>query len=286
MNISECLSKASELEQTSDSARLDIEVLLAWVIGKNRTYLYTWPEYQLTEEQQLKFDAGLAQRKNGEPIAYICGEKEFWSLPLFCDSSTLIPRPDTELLVELALDKLSTLPHTATVLDLGTGTGAIALAIASENRNYRVVGVDKSSDAITLAQKNKQRLKLHNAEFFQSDWFEFVGIGLNPGRSGYDLIMSNPPYIDAQDTHLNEGDVRFEPETALVADENGLADIKKIVSGAKDYLIDGGWLLIEHGWNQGSAVRDVFTQNNFVCVETVQDLGGNDRVTLGQFMLE
>lgn len=282
MNISECLSKSRELEQTSDSARLDTEVLLAWVIGKNRTYLYTWPEYQLTEEEQLKFESALMQRKNGQPIAYICGEKEFWSLPLFCDSSTLIPRPDTELLVELALDKLSTLPHTSTVLDLGTGTGAIALAIASENRNYRAVGVDKSSAAIALAQKNKQRLNIHNAEFFQSDWYEFAGIGLNPGRTGYDLIVSNPPYIDAQDNHLNEGDVRFEPETALVADEHGLADIKIIVAGAKDFLTNSGWLLIEHGWQQGADVRDVFSHNSFIKVETVRDLGGNDRVTLGQ----
>lgn len=282
MNIEDCLKRASELELVSESARLDVELLLSHAIERDRTYLYTWPEKELNAGHVAEFDSLLTRRINGEPIAHILGEKEFWSLPLYVDNSTLIPRPDTERLVELALEKINDCKSKSPlILDLGTGTGAIAIALASESSGSSVFAFDNSGSAVALARRNIERHQLTNVKAFQSDWLEYAGIGINPRQSGYDVIVSNPPYIDETDVHLGQGDVRFEPKSALVSGNNGLKDIERIIADAKPFLAPGGWLLIEHGWKQGEAVRNLFVGNSYSNVTVEADLSGNERVTLG-----
>lgn len=272
MTIADCLKRVHELD--ADTARLDLEVLLAWALKKDRAYLYTWPEKKLSNEELKVFDTAVERRKKGEPIAYIVGEKEFWSLPLYVDDSTLIPRADTEILVEAALEKIAA---PMKILDLGTGTGAIAIALANERPDCKFLAVDKSIHALALAHKNRERHGLKNLGFMCSDWFS------NIQEKDFDIIVSNPPYVDVADPHLAEGDVVFEPQSALVAEENGLADIKKIISTSTAFVKQGGWLMIEHGWKQAAGVREVFTREKFVGVTTIQDYAGNDRVTMGQW---
>jgi len=259
---------------SSESPKRDAEILLAWVSGKSRAWLIAFDDAQLDDSQLAALESLLARRAAGEPVAYLIGEREFWSLPLSVSPDTLIPRPDSEVLVEQALSRLPADP--CAILDLGTGTGAIALALASERADCQVTGVDRIAAAVALATHNGAKLNLPNARFLQSDWFS----ALNAQR--FQLIVSNPPYIDAADHHLSQGDVRFEPASALVASDHGLADIKTIASSAAKYLADNGWLLLEHGWQQGEAVRQILRENSFCQVETCQDYGGNDRVTLGQ----
>lgn len=258
----------------SESPKRDAEILLAWVSGKSRAWLIAFDDAVLDDGQLAALESLLARRAAGEPVAYLIGEREFWSLPLSVSPDTLIPRPDSEVLVEQALSRLPDGP--CAILDLGTGTGAIALALASERADCQVTGVDRIAAAVALAQHNGAKLNLPNARFLQSDWFS----ALDAQR--FQLIVSNPPYIDAADHHLSQGDVRFEPASALVADDQGLADIKIIACCAGKYLADNGWLLLEHGWQQGEAVRQILRENSFCQVETCQDYGGNDRVTLGQ----
>lgn len=262
----------------SDLPLLDCSLLLCHVLDCQRTYLLTWPEKLLTAEQAAQYSALLARREAGEPIAYILGQREFWSLPLKVSPSTLIPRPDTERLVEVALDKAN--GTDGDLLDLGTGTGAIALALASEFPKRHVVGVDYQQDAVRLALENAQQLNITNVEFRQSDWFK----NLNKGTK-FAVIVSNPPYIDEDDPHLAQGDVRFEPLTALVAPENGLADIQHIIKHAPAFLVQNGWLMFEHGFEQGQAVRDALNASGFMNVETQLDYAGLERVTLGQYVL-
>lgn len=259
----------------SPTPRLDAELLLAAALGKPRSYLRTWPERELDDEQLALFQANLMRRRQGEPVAYILGHQGFWSLDLEVAPHTLIPRPDTELLVETALELL---PATKlTVLDLGTGTGAIALALASERPAWRVTGVDRIEDAVALAERNRQRLQLGNAAFVHSHWFS----ALSGQRFG--LILSNPPYIRADDRHLNEGDVRFEPSSALVAGSDGLDDIRAIIQAAPDHLLSAGWLILEHGFDQAEAVRDLLVDGGFAEVHSRRDLGGHERISLGRF---
>ncbi|GMG86554.1 peptide chain release factor N(5)-glutamine methyltransferase [Biformimicrobium ophioploci] len=270
--VKAALQRASEL-QDSDSARLDTELLLAFVLGKDRTWLYTWPEKILTDEQAAQFAQLLERRKAGEPVAHLTGRREFWTLNLHVDPNTLIPRPDTELMVEIALEL--PLPERAQVLDLGTGTGAIALAIASEMPGWQVTAVDRVEAAVQLAERNRAEHGIGNARVLVSDWYEQLA-----GQK-YDLIVSNPPYIAGDDPHLEQGDVRFEPSSALVADDEGLADIRKIAEGAQAHLVPGGWLMVEHGWQQAEAVRQVFSEYGFGSIESRKDLAGWERVTLG-----
>lgn len=270
----ESLLTTAELPD-SPTARLDAELLLAAALGKPRSYLRTWPERELDAVQQAAFSESLARRRAGEPIAYILGQQGFWSLELEVAPHTLIPRPDTELLVETAL---ALLPATAaSVLDLGTGTGAIALALASERPAWQVSGVDRVADAVALAERNRARLGLGNARFCASHWFSAVA-----GRR-FQLIVSNPPYIRADDQHLAEGDVRFEPSSALVAGEDGLDDIRLIIEQAPDYLEPRGWLALEHGFDQAEAVRALLQARGFTAVESRRDLGGHERISLGCF---
>jgi len=271
--VAHLLARADELRQVSESPRLDTELLLAAAVNKDRSWLYTWPDKTLEDTAFTRFNAIFARRKQGEPIAYILGEKEFWSLPLYVDQSTLIPRPETELLVEAVLQQPIGKQR---ILDLGTGTGAIALALASELSMSDIYAVDASSAAIELAKRNCRRLSLENVTIFASDWFsELAGMR-------FDIIVSNPPYIDADDTHLVSGDLRFEPKSALVAAKNGLADIATIIAESREHLTESGMLLLEHGWQQAEAVRSMFSQNGYREIDTLKDLSGNDRVTFAK----
>ena len=260
-------------------------MLLQHATGKSRTQILAFDETEIDEKVRLKLTALLDRRLKGEPIAYILGEKEFWSLPLNVSEGTLIPRPDTEILVEkalqIALEKLKENPPHFRILDLGTGTGAIALALASElspicqkkNIQLDVIGVDLMPEVVKLAQSNAEKNQL-KVQFLQSRWFENV-------EGQFDIIVSNPPYIDETDEHLSQGDVRFEPRSALVAGENGLADLRHLIEYAPEHLNDGGYLLLEHGWKQGEEVRSIFWQNHWQGVATIRDYGDNERVTLG-----
>src|SRR6187431_3266858 len=263
-SIAQCLQLARELESVSDSARLDIELLLCHILQKNRTYLFTWSDKTLSPEQYEQFIHFFNRRKSGEPIAHILGQREFWSLPLSVNNSTLIPRPDTELLVELVLELFAndSVQLKRTCLDLGTGTGAIVLAIASEKPDWQLVGVDKSADAVALAEQNRAQLNFAHVQIKQSDWFTAIV------KQQFDVIVSNPPYIDPQDPHLQQGDVRFEPRSALIADNKGLADIELIIQQSWNYLCAQGWLLLEHGYDQGQAVRTLLTARGYKQVET------------------
>lgn len=261
----------------SPTPRLDAELLLAQALGKSRGYLHTWPEREPEAPQLERYQAALARRRSGEPVAYILGRQGFWSLDLDVASHTLIPRPDTELLVETALALLPATP--LQVLDLGTGTGAIALALACERPAWQVTGVDRVPEAVALAQGNGTRLQLANARFAASCWFSALA------GQRFQLIVSNPPYIAAADPHLNQGDVRFEPSSALVAGIDGLDDIRLIIEQAPEHLLAGGWLLLEHGFDQAEAVRELLGQRGFAAVDSRRDLGGHQRISLGQWPL-
>jgi len=266
-------AQACLLDSGSDSARLDAELLLMHILQVNRAWLFTWPEKEISPDQTSRLSELLQRRDQGEPIAYLTGVREFWSLPLKVAPSTLIPRPDTETLIEWALSL--TLPEHTRAVDLGTGTGAIALALASEHPTWQVSAVEFYSEAVELARENAERLGLA-VKVEQGSWFE-------PVQGTYDLIVSNPPYIDPQDHHLDEGDVRFEPRSALVANNGGMSDLEHIIATAPQYLNDNGWLLLEHGYNQADAVCDCLRQHGFVDVENRRDLGGQPRISAGRW---
>ncbi len=261
------------LQQCSESAAIDAEVLLLHCLDKPRSYLYSWPERQLTEAQQCQFEQLIERRVSGTPVAHIIGMREFWSLPFMVNASTLIPRPDTEILVETALNL--PLPTACAALDLGTGTGAIALSLAHERPQWQVTAVDKVDDAVSLAKANREQLQLPQVEVLQSDWFSAVC-----GRQ-FDLIVSNPPYISEQDEHLDLGDVRFEPRSALTAANDGFADLFFIAEHARQYLRPGGYILLEHGYTQGPTMRQHLQTLGYQNVATVRDFGSNERCTLG-----
>ncbi len=275
MDFQHWLRQAIARLQESDSPRRDAEILLGYVTGKARTFILAFGETVLTAPQRQQLDELLERRVNGEPIAHLVGEREFWSLPLRVSPVTLIPRPDTECLVEQALSKMPAAP--CSVLDLGTGTGAIALAIGSERPDCAITALDVIPQAVELARSNAERLGITNVKVLQSDWFA----ALNSQR--FSVIVSNPPYIDRDDPHLAQGDVRFEPLSALVAENQGLADLHTLIQTSRRFLEPGGWLLLEHGWQQAQQVQRLFTDAGFVEVRTCQDYGGNDRLTLGRY---
>lgn len=270
MNISDALAVASQLRESSDSPELDVELLLCHVIEKDRTFLFLHRDYPLTTAQHHRFDALIQRRLQGEPIAHLTGSRGFWTLDLDVNPTTLIPRADTECLVEKALELIPR--SVARVLDLGTGTGAIALALASECPAWQLIAVDRVEDAAALAEQNRQRLGLENVEVLQGSWFD-------PVAGVFEMIVSNPPYIDPQDPHLAQGDLRFEPMSALVAQDKGLADIRQIATQARGFLKQGGKLLFEHGYDQTAAVQRLLSDLSYSDIESAQDYGGNDRIT-------
>lgn len=283
MTYSDWLTYATQLltEKLSQdpylNAKLDANLLLQAVTKRSRSAIFAFGETELNETEQNQLNQMLERRTKGEPMAYILGEKEFWSLPLKVSSDTLIPRPDTERLVEVALDwanKRLENQESLQILDLGTGTGAIALALASElKQKAQVLGVDFKPEVVVLAESNRQTLQIENARFQQSDWFSTLV------NQQFDLIVSNPPYIDAEDENLQIGDVRFEPLTALVADNHGLSDLQKIIENAPLYLKPNGALFLEHSWQQALDVQHIFHQNQWQAVETFKDYANLDRIT-------
>ena len=277
-NVSELLKRSDRLQSTSDSPQLDCELLLCYVLDVDRTWLRTWPEKEISKSLEAKFCALLEQRVQGQPIAYLVGSRGFWSMDLQVSKDTLIPRPETELLVELTLGLK--LPKNSHGLDLGTGTGAVVLALASERLDMNFTAVDSQMGAVSLAKKNCQNLGLVNVAIFQSDWFDSVQLKENQ----FDLIVSNPPYISANDPHLQQGDVRYEPNTALVSGVDGLDDLKKIIAKSPCYLKPEGWLLLEHGFDQGPATAHLMSKAGFQKVVTHKDYNQIDRVTLGQWV--
>lgn len=270
MSIEHWLQTA-RVQLNTDSARLDTELILAHVLQVSRTYLYTWGDRLLTSEQTMAATSLLALRQQGQPIAYLLGMREFWSLPLSVSPATLIPRPDTETLVEWALNL--SLPEQARVLDLGTGTGAIALALASERPHWQIIAVDSHPAAVALASSNSDKLQLPiDAQL--SHWFSAVS-------GSFDLIVSNPPYIDPLDPHLQQGDVRFEPHSALIAADHGMADLTHIIEQAPRFLRPDGWLLLEHGYQQAELVITALQREGFVHCRTQTDLAGQPRISGG-----
>lgn len=263
---------AARLAPVSPTARLDAELLLAYSLGQPRSHLHARPDAVADESQRQDFDTLLARRAAGEPIAYLTGRRDFWSLDLAVTPATLIPRPETELLVETALTRLP--PGAARVLDLGTGSGAIALALAQERPACHFTATDASPAALAVARSNAGRLGLR-VRFMPGDWYAAVG------DETFDLIVSNPPYIPDADPHLTTGDVRFEPRTALAAGADGLADLRQIVAGAPGHLTPGGWLLVEHGYDQGYKVRELFATADLQQISSHNDLAGHERVTCG-----
>jgi release factor glutamine methyltransferase len=269
---------SKQLEATlnldSSSARIEVQCLLQAVLQVNRAYLLTHPEQLLSDEQQARFTALFERRLSGEPIAYLLGEREFYGLTFKVSPATLIPRPETELLVELALQRIPQ-QGTCRVLDLGTGSSAIALSIAHARPYAEVVAVDASAAALEVAKFNVQRLDLGNVRLLHSDWFG----ALQDER--FDIIVSNPPYIAADDAHLTQGDVRFEPSSALASGADGLDGIRRICAQAKAHLNVNGWLLFEHGYDQASQVRALLQQSGFAGVFSARDLSGVERVSGG-----
>ncbi len=263
------------LAHHSMSARLDAEVLLAFVLGKNRSYLRAWDDKKL-EVKSLKLFAELVdKRREGLPIAYLTGQREFWSREFKVAPAVLIPRPETELLVELCLESLSC-SQKYTVLDLGTGSGAIAITLAAERPLIEMTAVDKSLDALEIAKDNAVRHNCQHIDFVFSDWLSALSSDLT-----FDFILSNPPYIAQDDVHLSQGDVRFEPISALVATDNGLGDIKRIANDAKKHLRPGGQLWFEHGYNQAQQIQAILNALNYNNIKTHFDLSGQPRVTMG-----
>ena len=280
------------LELDSGTARIEAQLLLQQVLGVSRAYLLAHPEQVLDAAQAAAYQTLLQRRLHGEPLAYILGEREFFGLNFKVTPATLIPRPDTELLVELALQRIPSPDRSATffrsresglgrgesirVLDLGTGSGAIALSIAHARPDAAVTAVDASLAALDVARENAQRLHLANVRLLHSDWFAALA------AERFDIIVSNPPYIVSGDPHLQQGDLRFEPATALASGSDGLDDIRRIVAEAPAHLHPGGWLLFEHGYDQAGKVRALLRQSGLIEVFSARDLAGIERVSGGR----
>ncbi|WP_455376135.1 peptide chain release factor N(5)-glutamine methyltransferase [Kaarinaea lacus] len=276
--IKDCLEEArQQLHSQGDIAKLESEVLLAFVLNKPRSYLYTWPEQVLNSTQLEHFRELVKRRIDGEPIAYITGVKEFWGLPLKVTPDTLIPRPETERLVEIVLQLI---PENTPfrVADLGTGSGAIALAIASERPNISIEATDVSDAALAVATENQSALQISNVQFRSGRWLEAFS------DASFNIIISNPPYVAEGDPHLQQGDLRFEPQQALSSGVDGLTDIREIIQSARDHLIDGAYLLLEHGFDQADAVIDLFEKSGYSEVRCFRDYAERERATIGRWL--
>jgi release factor glutamine methyltransferase len=261
----------------NDEAKLEAQLLLEHTLTVNHAWLIAHADDEIDSKTQQQFNALIQRRIAGEPIAYILGKREFYGLTLTVTPDTLIPRPDTETLVDVALANIP-LSTTSTILDLGTGSGAIALAIAKHRPQAIVTAVDQSEAALNIAQENAKRLQISNLKFVLSNWFDALG------NQQFDFIVSNPPYIENKDIHLSQGDLRFEPRSALASGEDGLDDIRLIIQKASAHLNNQGWLMFEHGYNQAESVSRLLANAHFTHIETLKDLGGNDRITLGHMV--
>lgn len=273
MNVKDQLADAIVRLGGAD-ARLDAELLLAHVLGKSRAWLFAWPEYELDTVQHARFERMVAARERGEPVAYLTGHREFWSLDLVVTPDVLIPRHETELLVELALAHVPA-DREQRIADLGTGSGAIALAVARERPRANVLATDASDAALDVARDNARRLDIRNVTFVQGNWCDALG------RERFDLIVSNPPYVAARDPHLDIGDLRHEPRSALISGADSLDAIRRIVADAFEHLHPGARLAIEHGWDQAERVRALFAAAEYADVGGVRDAAGHERVTFG-----
>jgi len=274
--LKELLEVAStRLAAYSPSPRLDVELLLSHCLGKPRSFLMAWPEHQPEPDQLDRFDTLLQRRVLGEPVAHLIGEREFWSMTLRVTPATLIPRPETEHLVEQALTHIP-VDQELHIADLGTGSGAIAIAIAHERPHCRITAIDHSSDALAVARDNSSHHGLSNITIRQGNW-------LQSDTSRYDVIVANPPYIRNDDPHLQEDGLPFEPIAALVAGADGLDAIRTITQQARGHLNDGGWLLFEHGYDQQTAVIELLRQSGYTNINGLQDLGGTDRIVEAQW---
>jgi len=277
MQIVDAVKHAQQQLVGSDSARIDTELLLCSVLKCERSHLYTYPEQNLSSAELNSFNDLIEQRNIGHPIAHLIQKKEFWSLELQVTTETLIPRPETEILVEAALNIIPN-ESSFSILELGTGTGAISIAIASDRKLANITATDIKERALIVAKVNTEAHQLNNINFQNANWFDINNI------STYDLIISNPPYISIGDPHLKQGDIRFEPESALISGEEGLDDLYIIIAGAKNYLNKNGWLLLEHGYQQGKTVRQLLKENNFSTISTIKDYSNLDRVSIGQWL--
>ncbi|WAI11935.1 MAG: peptide chain release factor N(5)-glutamine methyltransferase [Buchnera aphidicola (Macrosiphum albifrons)] len=273
MNIKKWLKKSIKRLSSVDNPKYEAEFLLSYVSKCTRSFIISSDDIELTQKQYEYLNYLIYRRSLGEPIAYITKEKEFWSLSLCVSYDTLIPRPDTEILVEQVLSKIKS--NSVLILDLGTGCGAISLALASMCSDWNIIGIDKSEKALTIARINANKLNIKNVTFFCSNWFSNI-------NQKFNIIVSNPPYISNKEIIFFKKDIFFEPFDALISGNNGLSDIKNIVKNAENYLFRGGWLLIEHGWKQKLQVQYLFRKYNFVEIESYKDYGGNDRVTIGK----
>ncbi len=267
------VAHANQLNQ--HTTKLEAQLLLQHALQVDRAWLIAHEYDELPDKYYLLFEALLNRRINGEPIAHIIGYREFYGLRLKVTHDTLIPRPDTETLVEAALTKIPVTTH-LNILDLGTGTGAIALAIAHNRLQSNVIATDISQQALNVAIENTTNLTIQNIQFIKSDWF----LGLS--HQQFDVIVSNPPYIEADDIHLSQGDLRFEPLSALASGRDGLDDIRRITYSAPNYLNPNGWLMFEHGYNQAQYVAEIMAENGFSQISHIKDLAGILRVTIGQ----
>ena len=265
-----------QLKPCSDSARLDADLILSFALNIPRTRFITQGDIPVSDTQAEQIQSLINKRKTGCPIAYITGSKGFWDLELFVNEHTLIPRPETELLIEFAL-AIFPANKPISVIDLGTGTGAIAIAIAKARPNWQVIACDKSKEALTIARKNRDKYGLTNLELVNSDWFSSID-----QQESFDLIISNPPYVTDEDPHLKQGDVRFEPLSALRSGPDGLDDIRQIVKSSKDYLNEQGWLIVEHGYDQAETVKAIFSKHGYHTIQQGMDLNGHTRATYGQ----
>lgn len=265
------------LAEISESPRLDAELLLAAALNRPRSHLHAWPERVPEREAATRFAAWLERRLTGEPVAYILGRREFWSLELEVTPDTLIPRPETERLVELALERLPA-DRSLAMADLGTGSGAIALALARERPQARIVATDRSPAALTVARRNARRLNVASVEFRQGDWCAPLG------GERFDLIAANPPYVSVDDPRWCQGELRFEPPAALVAGEDGLEALRSIIAQAPEHLKPGGWLLLEHGYDQGETVPALLRERGFVAVSDHRDAAGLSRAGCGRWL--
>jgi len=273
MNISQALEYGRATLASLDEPNVDVNALLCYTLSCQTADIHMRPEQQLTEPQQNQFQQLIEQRYTGQPVAHLIGSRGFWTLDLRVTADTLIPRPDTELLVSLALDKVKS---DMLVADLGTGTGAIALAIAKERPTAKVLAMDFSWPAIQVAKQNAVDNNVENVSFWQGCWLMSIT------NNSLDIVVSNPPYIQSDDSHLLQGDVRFEPRSALISGQDGLDDIRQIIEQAKYCLKASGWLMVEHGYHQATQVQQILLAAGFSSVSSQQDFGGNDRVVMGQ----